>query len=305
VTLNVYTDRVIEPKILLFYLFTPLPDPEAIHQWQRVLCENLGLQGRIIVSPHGINGTVGGGLREIKKYIRATKRYLPFKNIDFKWSDGTGHDFPRLSIKVREELVAFGVPQEIVVDTSGVVNGGIHLTPDEVDHLVATRGDEVVLFDGRNEFEAVIGRFKNAVVPGIRTTHDFIRELESGTYDNLKDRPIITYCTGGIRCEILTVLMKNRGFSEVYQIAGGIVRYGEAKKDNSLWDGALYVFDERQSITFSEHARTLGQCETCGQPTSRYINCPNLSCRALLLQCEVCETAISADDCVESHKLRR
>ena len=285
--MNVYTDRVIEPKILLFYLFTPLPDPEAIHQWQRVLCENLGLQGRIIVSPHGINGTVGGGLREIKKYIRATKRYLPFKNIDFKWSDGTGHDFPRLSIKVREELVAFGVPQEIVVDTSGVVNGGIHLTPDEVDHLVATRGDEVVLFDGRNEFEAVIGRFKNAVVPGIRTTHDFIRELESGTYDNLKDRPVITYCTGGIRCEILTVLMKNRGFSEVYQIAGGIVRYGEAMKDDSLWDGALYVFDERQSITFSERARTLGKCETCGQPTSRYINCPNLSCRALLLQCEV------------------
>jgi UPF0176 protein len=296
---------VIEPKILLFYIFTPLPDPEAIHQWQRVLCESLDLRGRIIISSHGINGTVGGGLREIKKYIRATKRYLPFKNIDFKWSEGTGSDFPRLSIKVRDELVAFGVPDEIVVDESGVRGGGVHLSPDEVDQMVQTRGDDVVFFDGRNEFETAIGRFKNAVVPGIKTTHDFINEIESGKYDDLKNRPVITYCTGGIRCEILTVVMKNRGFSEVYQIDGGIVRYGEQKRDEGLWEGSLYVFDERQSIVFSDRARVLGECETCGQPTDHYINCRNLECRALLLQCPLCAEVVSASDCQESHASRR
>ena len=294
-----------EPKVLLFYLFTPLRDPEAVHQWQRVLCESLGLTGRIIVSPHGINGTVGGGLREVKKYIKATKRYEPFHHMDFKWSEGTGKDFPRLSIKVRDELVAFGVPHEIEVNRDGVVNGGVHLSPDEVDELVATRGDEVVFFDGRNAFEAEIGRFRNAVIPDVKTTHDFIAEIESGKYDDLKSRPVVTYCTGGIRCEILSAVMKNRGFSEVYQIDGGIVRYGEAKRDSSLWEGALFVFDERQTVTFSENALTLGVCESCQSPTSRYVNCKNLSCRALILQCDECAEKSSAENCNETHRNRR
>lgn len=294
-----------EPKVLLFYLFTPLSDPEAVHQWQRVLCESLGLTGRIIVSPHGINGTVGGGLREVKKYIKATKRYEPFRTIDFKWSEGTGQDFPRLSIKVRDELVAFGVPDEIQVTPDGVVNGGLHLSPDEVDELVATRGDDVVFFDGRNAFEAEIGRFRNAVVPDVKTTHDFIAEIDSGKYDSLKNRPIVTYCTGGIRCEILSAVMKSRGFSEVYQIDGGIVRYGESKRDSSLWEGALFVFDERQTVTFSKNARVLGSCETCQQPTSHYVNCKNPACRALILQCHECAGSMTSKSCNETHHNRR
>lgn len=294
-----------EPKVLLFYLFTPLADPDAIHQWQRVLCESLGLRGRIIVSRHGINGTVGGGLREVKKYIKATKRYEPFRAIDFKWSEGTGHDFPRLSVKVRSELVAFGVPQEIEVNRDGVVNGGVRLSPDEVNALVASRGDEVVFFDGRNAFEAEIGRFRNAVVPDVKTTHDFIAEIESGKFDELKHRPVVTYCTGGIRCEILSTVMKNRGFSEVYQIEGGIVRYGESQRDGGLWEGALYVFDERQVITFSDEAAILGTCERCKGPTSRYINCHNSSCRALILECAECAASGSAQECNDSHRDRR
>jgi UPF0176 protein len=283
-------------------VFTPLADPEAVHQWQRVLCESLGIRGRIIISPHGINGTVGGPMADLKKYVRLTRRYGPFKEIDFKWSEGTGYDFPRLSIKVRPELVAFGVPDEIEVDASGVRNGGIHLAPDEVDALVAARGSDVVFFDGRNSFEASIGKFKDAVVPNIRTTHDFIAEIESGKYDNLKDRPIVTYCTGGIRCEILSVLMKNRGFSEVYQIDGGIVRYGKSRGDDGLWEGSLFVFDERMTISFSEHTRALSVCESCGQASNRFTNCSNLECRALLIICEECDSTIT---CTDAHADRR
>lgn len=274
-------------------------------QWQRVLCESLGLRGRIILSPHGINGTVGGGLRECKRYIKAMKQYAPFRQIDFKWSEGTGHDFPRLSVKARPELVAFGVPDEVIVTEQGVLNGGIHLTPNEVDELVASRGDDVVFFDGRNAFEAAVGRFRNAVIPNVKTTHDFIEELESGKFDSLKGRPVITYCTGGIRCEVLSVLMKNRGFSEVYQIDGGVVRYGEAKRDRGLWEGALYVFDERQTMTFSDDAATLGACETCHAPTSSYVNCNNLACRALILQCETCHATWTEDRCDDTHRNRR
>jgi len=294
-----------EPKVLLFYLFTPLADPEAIHQWQRVLCESLGLRGRIIISPHGINGTVGGPMADVKKYLKATKRYAPFKNIDFKWSDGRGDDFPRLSVKVRPELVAFGVPEEILVKSEGIVNGGIHLTPHEVDQLVAERGSDVVFFDGRNAFEAAIGRFRDAVIPDVKTTHDFIQEIESGKYDDLKSRPIVTYCTGGIRCEILTVLMKNRGFGEVYQIDGGIVKYGEARGDDGLWEGSLFVFDERMTVTFSDHPTSISHCESCGAATTTYVNCADLACRALLLMCDSCQAAGANSACSPSHAGRR
>ena len=183
----------IEPKILLFYTFTPLADPEAIRLWQRQLCERWDLTGRILLSHHGINGTVGGSLASIKKYIRATREFAAFKDIDFKWAEGTGNDFPRLEVKVRPEIVTFGRPEEVVVDEHGIVGGGVHLKPEEVHALVDQRGGDVVFFDGRNAFEARVGKFKNAIVTEAETTPDFIAEIESGKYDHLKDKPIITY----------------------------------------------------------------------------------------------------------------
>ena len=146
------------PKILLFYRFTPLADPDAVRLWQRDLAESLGLGGRILLSKDGINGTIGGELAAVKKYIRKTREYPPFKDIDFKWSEGTGHDFPRLSVKVRDEIVSFGSPETLSVDGGGVVGGGTRLAPAELHALVAERGDDVVFFDGRNAFEAEIGR---------------------------------------------------------------------------------------------------------------------------------------------------
>ena len=139
-------------------------------------------------------------MASIKKYVRVTKEFPAFKTIDFKWSDGIGDDFPRIEIRVRDEIVTFGVPDEIKVDETGVIGGGVHLKPAEVNQLVAERGDDVIFFDGRSAYEARIGRFKNAVIPDVETTPDFVAEIESGKYDHLKDKSVITYCTGGIRC---------------------------------------------------------------------------------------------------------
>jgi UPF0176 protein len=138
-----------------------------------------------------------------------TREYHLFKELDFKWSDGQIEDFPRLAIRVRDEIVTFGVANEITVDEDGIIGGGVHLSPTQVHELVKERGDEVVFFDGRNSYEAAIGKFKNAVIPNVSTTPEFLAELETGKYDHLKDKPIITYCTGGIRCEVLSMLMKN------------------------------------------------------------------------------------------------
>jgi UPF0176 protein len=288
-------------KIILYYGFTPIADPEALKLWQKTLCETLGLKGRILISKHGINGTLGGDMSALKKYARQTKEYPGFRKIDFKWSDGTGNDFPRLRVRVRPELVAFNAPDEVIVDATGVVGGGKHLKPKQVDALVAERGDEVVFFDGRNAFEAKIGKFKNAIIPDVQTTHDFIRDIESGKYDEIKDKPIVTYCTGGIRCEILSSIMIKRGFKEVYQIDGGIVRYGESQGDKSLWEGSLYVFDDRLNINFTPDAKTIGECEACSGPTSSFRNCTNLGCKDLVLLCEACAQKPASLECQPHH----
>lgn len=275
-------------KILLYYIFTPIKDPEAVRLWQKVLCESLSLKGRILLSPHGLNGTVGGNLDDLKTYIKQTKQFAGFKDIAFKWSDGSRNDFPRLSIKVRPEIVAFDAADELRVDENGVVGGGQHLKPHEVHELIKNRQD-VVFFDGRNAHEAAIGKFKNAVVPDTHTSRDFVRELDSGKYDELKDKPIVTYCTGGIRCEILSSLMKNRGFQEVYQIDGGIVKYGEAFGDDGLWEGSLRVFDDRMTIDFSDHAAVIGECSHCRKKTNNYENCAYAQCNDLVLICNDCK----------------
>ena len=274
------------PKIILFYAFTPLADPEAVRLWQRDLCESVGLRGRIILSKDGINCTLGGELNDVKRYLKKTREYAPFHDIDVKWSEGRGDDFPRLSVRVRDELVSFGAPGELVVDEGGVVGGGIRVGPAELHELVASK--DVTFFDGRNAFEAEIGRFAGAVVPDVANTRDFVAELDSGKYDHLKDRPVVTYCTGGIRCEVLSALMVARGFREVYQLDGGIATYGQQYGDRGLWEGSLYVFDNRMAVQFSDEAAVIGRCSQCGEPTSRMQNCGDLACREQLVVCEAC-----------------
>lgn len=284
-------------KVILYYAFTPISDPDALLLWQQTLASSLGLKGRVIIAPTGINGTLGGDMSALKKYVSATKKYPGFKKIDFKWSDGTGTEFPRLSIKIKPELVAFDAPHEISVDENGVVGGGVHLKPWAVDKLVKERGDDVVFFDGRNAFEAKIGKFKNAIVPDVGTSRDFISEIESGKYDHLKTKPIVTYCTGGIRCEILSAVMVKRGFQEVYQIDGGIVRYGNKFGDESHWEGSLYTFDARMAIDFSESTKTIGECEKCGAATKQFYNCATVSCHSLILLCHECSTISKNREC--------
>ena len=279
-------------KIALYYHFAPLADPDAVALWQKELCKRLGLTGRIIISEHGINGTVGGPIQAVKEYVKNTRSYELFADLEVKWSEGSAADFPRLSVKVKPELVAFDKPEEIKVAPGNQVLGTApRLTPQEVNELVAQReaeGQPVTFFDGRNAFEAQIGKFKDAVVPDTTTTRDFIAELESGKYDHLKDQPIITYCTGGIRCEVLTVLMANRGFQELYQIDGGIVRYGEAYGDDGLWEGSLYVFDDRMAINFSEEPKVIGSCHLCNTPTAQLRNCTDPGCKTLAVVCDEC-----------------
>ncbi len=278
-------------KIILYYKFIPISDTETVLLWQKAMCESLGLKGRILISSKGINGTLGGDIKALKTYRRAMNAHSLFEGIVYKWSDGKADDFPKLSVKFRSETVTLG--WEPSVDKSGVMGGGKHLKPQQVHKLLEERGDEVVFFDGRNKYETQIGRFKNAVVPDVTSFKEYLIELDKPEYEQYKKKPIVTYCTGGIRCETLSALMIEKGFEEVYQIDGGIVKYGEKFGDKGHWEGKLFVFDKRMKLGFSSESKDIATCEKCSQKTSNQINSTNIR-RRLHIICETCVKALAA-----------
>jgi UPF0176 protein len=239
-----------------------------------------------LISGKGLNGTLGGDLKALKTYKKTMNEHPLFKEIEYKWSDGKAEDFPKLSIKVRSETVTLG--WEPTVNEKGVVGGGKHLKPEQVHKLIEEKGlDEVVFFDGRNKYEASIGKFKNAVLPDVNTFKEYLIELDKPEYDAIKQKTVVTYCTGGIRCETLSALMKEKGFKDVYQMDGGIVKYGEKYADDGYWEGKLFVFDKRMKLGFSDKSEDIAVCEQCGAKTSNQINSTNIR-RRLHIICENC-----------------
>lgn len=281
-----------QEKIILYYKFAPIADPEAVMFWQKALCEKLNLKGRIIISSQGINGTLGGNINNLKTYVKQTRSYSPFNGTEIKWSDGSSDDFPKLSIKVREEVVTLLPDVDIEVDENGIVDGGDYIKPQDLDKFMQENPD-AIFFDGRNGYESAIGKFENAITPQVNSFKEFVEELEKPEYQELKDKKLVTYCTGGIRCEILTPYMKSKGFKNVYQIHGGIVKYGEYAKDKGLWQGKCFVFDNRMSVGFSPESKDIGQCRECGKETSEYINFPTNAHRDLVLICKECQSNLN------------
>lgn len=247
--------------------------------WQRELCTRLNLKGRIIVSKHGINGTVGGDLKDLKTYKKAMNESKTFKGIEYKWSDGSRDDFPRLSVKVRKELVTLAPDEEF-----DVFDKGTPLRP-KAWHEHLQKNPNAIVIDARNDYESDIGHFNGAITPKIAAFRDIKPELEKLP----KDQPVYTYCTGDIRCEYLSAYMKHKGFEEVYHLDGGIVKYGEEFKDEGLWDGKCYVFDNRKNIAFSEVSKDIATCVHCGTPTSLQVDCDNSACSRQIVVCENCQ----------------
>lgn len=268
-------------KVILYYKFVEVADTETVKFWQRNLCEKLGLKGRVIVAGHGINGTLGGNIDDVKAYVREMNTHPVFKGIDYKWSEGNGDEFPKLSIKVRPELVTLEPEKNF-----DVFNSTRGLRPDEW-HEYIKKNPDVTILDARNDYESDIGAFKgkNVIKPRIGAFKEIKQEVEKLP----KDQTVLTYCTGDIRCEYLSAYMKHQGFDDVYHLDGGIVKYGEEYGDEGYWQGKCFVFDQRLNIAFSEQAEDIGECVYCSSETSRHINCANKACNRLLLVCERCE----------------
>lgn len=269
-------------EVLLYYKFVDLKDPEKIRDEQRSLCESLGLKGRIIVAHEGINGTVEGTKENTQKYIDAMERIPEFKGIYYKRSEGTGASFPRLSVRFRPEVVTSGIP-----DLNPHKVTGKYITADELHEWYET-GKEFYVVDMRNDYEYASGYFENFIPSGLQNFFELRDTLPRLAH--LKNKTIVTVCTGGIRCEKASGFLVENGFSDVYQLKDGIQTYME-KYPNKHFKGKLYVFDRRLTIGFNtdspEH-EIVGTCYHCGGKSDLYVNCEYNFCHYHYICCPDC-----------------
>ena len=271
-------------KIILFYKYTEIHNPEEIRDWQKELCQNLGLTGRILIATEGINGTLGGSVEAIDTYISHMRNVSQFADIEFKESEGSRDHFPRLQVLVRPHIVNLGVQFE----DAPLEDRGTHLSPDEAHALMEQQDNNTLVFDARNNFESRIGKFENAHAPDIDHFRDLPEYIENHP-EVFKDKDVLMYCTGGIRCERASALLRQKGLARnVYQLSGGIHRYTE-KYPNGYFRGKNYVFDGRISVRITNDVLT--HCDICNTECDMYTNCINAPCNKHIILCDTCRTA--------------
>lgn len=273
-------------QILLYYLYAPLADPEAYGSAHRDLCARLGLKGRILIAPEGINGTVSGPLESTREYMRAMRDDPQTRAMEFKIDGAEGHVFPRLSIKLRSEVVTLGLGDEDLQPWSLT---GDYLDPPAWRSMMEEKN--TVLIDARNDYEWELGHFEGAMLPEVASFRDLPDWIRANRQE-LEGRKIMTYCTGGIRCEKFSGFLKQEGFSDVYQLHGGIVAYGkDPGTRGEKFAGKCYVFDERIAVEVNRTAgaKIVSHCRHCGVPSDRYVNCAWLPCNEQHFGCPDCE----------------
>jgi UPF0176 protein len=269
-------------QVLLYYKYIPISHPEKVRDEQRTLCEKLGLKGRIIVANEGINGTVEGTIKNTEEYILRMNESTLFKDMAFKKSGSDGKAFPRLRVRVRPEIVTSGVsglnPNKV---------SGKYITSDELYSWFEEK-KEFYIVDMRNDYEYASGYFEGFIPSGMSNFYDLKDVPEK--LKHLKDKTIVTVCTGGVRCEKASGILVEHGFSDVYQLKDGIQTFME-KYPNKYFKGKLYVFDNRITVGFNtdspEH-EIVGRCMHCGSPSDTYVNCEYNFCHLHYICCKHC-----------------
>ena len=278
---------MLKPKfqILLYYKYVEIEDPQKLLEDQVSLCKKLNLKGRIIVSIEGINGTIEGKLEDTEGYIWFMNQDLGFKNIHYKKSMGTGNAFPKLSIKLREEIVSAHLGN----DLNPTETTGKYIFPEQLHQWINSK-KEFYIVDMRNGYEQEVGYFKNSLLAPFENFRDLPKILPA--LKDLKGKTIVTVCTGGVRCEKASGFLVQNGFPDVYQLYGGIVSYME-KYPNEDFLGVLYVFDGRVTMGFntkSKKHQVIGRCKFCSKPAEKYFDCKDIYCggKRHFISCDEC-----------------
>ncbi|HJF66814.1 MAG TPA: rhodanese-related sulfurtransferase [Staphylococcus kloosii] len=268
-------------RVLLFYKYVTIDDPETFAAEHLQFCKDNDLKGRILVSSEGINGSVSGPKEVTDNYIAHMRADTRFSDIVFKIDEAEGHAFKKMHVRPRNEIVALDLED----DVNPKELTGKYLSPTEFRD--ALQSDDTVVIDARNDYEYDLGHFRGAIRPNItrfRDLPDWIKENK----EQFMDKKIVTYCTGGIRCEKFSGWLLKEGFEDVSQLKDGIATYGkDPETKGEFWDGKMYVFDERISVEINQVDKTVvGKEWFDGTPCERYINCSNPECNRQILVSE-------------------
>lgn len=292
---------MVKYQTLLYYCYSAIKNAEKFALDHLQFCKSLNLVGRIIVADEGLNGTVSGTEAACKTYMDTLLADPRFAKIDFKIDEVNEPSFIKMHCRYKSEIVHSGLRDPHIINPEKKT--GIHLEPE--DFIRMKEDDDVVILDVRSNYEHSVGRFKNAVTLDIENFRDFPEKInELAQYKNKK---IITYCTGGIKCEKASALLLHEGFNEVYQLHGGIIKYGKAAGGQDF-EGKCYVFDNRVSVDVnSVNPVVISTCRNCGTHTSKMINCANPECNEHFTQCDDCGIKLdgACSEACQSHPRKR
>jgi UPF0176 protein len=287
-------------KVILYYNFKPIPDVDSFIKDHRSFCKDNELKGRIYVSEEGINGTLAGTDASVDAYKSYLNSQPGFANTEYKDDESDNIPFAKLIVKKRPEIVSLRA--DIELNPNEEAQG--YLDPSEWRNVIES-GEEYVMIDVRNNYESKIGHFEGAILPDLENFYDFPKWVDESGIE--KDKKILMYCTGGIRCEKFSILMRKKGYNDVNQLHGGILNY--AKVENGAhFKGKCFVFDDRLVVPVNpDDEEPISQCEISGVPCDTYINCANMECNRLFICAE--EAAIEmegccCEDCKKSDKRR-
>jgi UPF0176 protein len=280
--------------IVLFYKFTEIADPEGFAEAQREFCRKEGLRGKLLVAREGINGSFAGTPERMERYKNFLTSINGFSDVNFKEETASFLPFRKLIVRVKNEIIRL----EKEVDMR---RRGKYITPEELIALYES-GEDFIILDTRNAYESEVGRFRNAVTPDIDSFREFPEALEK--LSDRKDSKIVTYCTGGIRCEKATAYMISRGFTDVYQLKDGIINFCQ-KYPDTVWEGKCFVFDDRLVSDVEAEGDVISRCIICGESCDRYQNCRNTACDDLVILCPGCSEeneGCCSPECLEEYQ---
>lgn len=290
-------------RVLLFYKYVPIDNAEQVTKEHLAYCKELGIKGRILIAPEGINGTLSGTVDQTEQYMQDLLADPRFSDIEFKIDEVDEHAFKKIFVRYKSELVTWRFEDEFNVPEEHAA----YLEPAEWKNMM--QNEDVVILDVRNNYEYDLGHFKNAVKVDVDASREFPQWLDENEH-LFEGKKVLTYCTGGVRCEKFTAYFRKRQNSDdIFHLKGGVVMYGkdEATRGED-WEGELYVFDERVQVPVNEvNPTVVSTCYYCGKDETRYVNCANPECNRQHFCCEDCEPKVMrscSDECREHPRNR-
>ncbi|MBT6514591.1 MAG: rhodanese-related sulfurtransferase [Crocinitomicaceae bacterium] len=292
-------DEAGEQRITIsFYQYAQISNPQIFRDHLFIEWDKLGVLGRTYVAHEGINAQisiVGNRIEVFRKQLYGIS-FLNGVRLNVA-IEQDNKSFLKLKIKVRDKIVADG----LVDDSFDVTNIGVHLNAQEFNEIIDS--EDTILVDMRNHYESEIGHFSGAITPDVDTFRDSLDLIEEDLKAHKKDKNLVMYCTGGIRCEKASAYYKHKGFEKVYQLNGGIIEYARQVKENNLENkfiGKNFVFDHRRSESITSDV--IAQCHQCGEDCDRHVNCLNEACHLLFIQCDSCKKSMNnccSTECLE------